>query len=47
MVNNTDHKMNIAVGDELWRKAKSKAALQGITMTQLINNLLQNYVGGK
>jgi predicted HicB family RNase H-like nuclease len=35
------------VDEEIWRRAKSQAALEGITLREAIERLLQAWVDGK
>jgi hypothetical protein len=37
---------NIKIDQELWAKAKAQAALQGITLTKYITQLIKSDVGG-
>jgi predicted HicB family RNase H-like nuclease len=38
---------NIKVDPELWRRARAKALVEGMTLQQLITKLLKEYVGEK
>jgi predicted HicB family RNase H-like nuclease len=38
---------NIKVDPELWRRARAKALVEGMTLQQLMTKLLKEYVEGK
>ncbi len=35
------------VEEEIWRRAKAKAALEGITMREAVERLLKGWIDGK
>jgi hypothetical protein len=38
---------NLTVEDEIWKKVKSKAALDGITLKEAIGGLLKGWIDGE